>query len=583
MQTPYSQWWCGSMGGAGLANALDMKLVYRTVSQHQTIELFEHRRLGRVLVLDGVIRNAQHAPVQREMMCHIPLLGHAHDPANVLIIGGASGEILQEVLHHAWIEKVTVIDDDPDLLAIARGRLGYGQAFADPRVELIVLNLQQALALVRNNQRRYDVIFDTLDPAGRAAAEVLKTEFYDDLAALLEPDGVAVNWRRVVLGAQAPRAFSPRPPVIYPFDTLLAKHFFTAAQCYQVLDPLQAGGMSAFFLYRKKDISYDNPRAAYQGLHYNENIHRHAFALPTWWRQNLQDIRTGRNLDTPARFPAWFEHTYGSGLSQALSMRRVYHKESEFQEIEYYQHDFFGRVFVLDGTVQGSHADEFIYHEMAVHVPLLGRRRSQVRALVIGGGDGGIVRELLKHDFVSRIVMVEIDREVVASSNRYFAIQGNYDDPRVELIIGDAADYVMQAQDAAFELIIVDATDSTTPSESLWNDAFFSALARCLSADGVCLDSDIWIAGEHAYLSRDTANRGLPAIRRGKRFFPHLQCFYTRVPLFPGGNFVFFLYSKDRFSYAAPCSSYSGIHYNPELHKAAFALPSQWRAVLDDL
>jgi spermidine synthase len=319
--------------------------------------------------------------------------------------------------------------------------------------------------------------------------------------------------------------------------------------------------------------------AGYQGHHYHEALHRAAFALPGWLKNNRRAGQTGAS-DPAASL--WFEQTCGSGISQAMPMPRVYHEQSVFQDIGYYQHERFGRVFVLDGTVQGSHADECIYHEMAVHVPVLGRRRGKIDALIIGGGDGGIVRELLKHDHVTRIVMAEIDERVIETSNRYFAVQGNYSDPRVELIIGDAADYVAKAAGAGerFELIIVDATDSTEPSANLWNDAFFANLAKCLSDDGVCLDSDILIAGKRAMLSRDLHGEGLRDIKRARQFFAGVEGYYSKIPLFPGGWFALFLYTRDGFSYAEPYREFSGIHYNAGLHRAAFVLPLWWQKLL---
>ena len=141
----------------------------------------------------------------------------------------------------------------------------------------------------------------------------------------------------------------------------------------------------------------------------------------------------------------WHEQTVGSGITQALDMRRVYSARSEFQEIEVYQHSVYGRVLVLDGTVQLSQADEFIYHEMAVHVPLLGRLRQDVKVLIIGGGDGGILREALRHPWVASVVMVEIDPLVVEVSNTYIGVQGDYQDPRVKLHFADGVEYMAQA------------------------------------------------------------------------------------------------------------------------------------------
>ena len=139
--------------------------------------------------------------------------------------------------------------------------------------------------------------------------------------------------------------------------------------------------------------------------------------------------------DTPPTTPTWWrERSDGLGIAQALEFRLLHREQSPFQTIEIFDHSAFGRILVLDGYIQASQADEFIYHEMALHVPLLGRSRQDTSVLIIGGGDGGALREALVHDFVSQVTMVEIDRRVIELSQQYLAINGDYDDPRVTLI-----------------------------------------------------------------------------------------------------------------------------------------------------
>jgi spermidine synthase len=586
----YRQWWCdGTLAGAGLANVYDMPLLQRIDTPLQTIELYEHAIAGWVLVLDGVIKTARYQPVRREMMTHVPLLGRSHDDDDgtleVLIAGGGSGELLQEVLQHARVGKVVVVDSDEQLIGLAKNQLGFAAAFADARVETVIAPLEDFTAQARRRYQHYDVIItDLYDSTGRLRKALTEqqftAEFYDDFAALLDADSVVVDARAVLLD-KAHEVFSPQAAdtPLRLADVLAARGQFHHIERYHAPDPLLPGGMTLFSLYCKNEYSYSEPTYSYQGNHYHEVLHKAAFALPTWL-QKYQ--RAGHLHSADKTAPLWFEQTSGSGISQAMPMQRIYHEQSAFQEIEYYQHEHFGCVFVLDGTVQGSHADECIYHEMAVHVPVLGRRRDSIAALVIGGGDGGIVRELLKHDHVRRIVMAEIDERVIATSNHYFGVQGDYADPKVELHIGDAADYVARAAVAGdhFELIIVDATDSTEPSANLWNDTFFANLARCLSDDGVCLDSDILIAGKRNMLSRDLHGEGLRDIKRARQFFAGVEGYYTKIPLFPGGYFALFLYTRDGFSYARPYREFTGIHYNAELHRAAFVLPAWWQKLL---
>lgn len=283
----------------------------------------------------------------------------------------------------------------------------------------------------------------------------------------------------------------------------------------------------------------------------------------------------------------WHEDDHGTGITQMLELEPVREVQTPFQTIELFEHATFGRVLVLDGTVQLSQADDAVYHELAVHVPLLGRQRDSASVLIIGGGDGGILREALRHPFVRRVVMVEIDAEVIAVSSAEVGIQGDYADPRVELVTGDAAEWIERIAEPGgerFELIVIDATDSTSPSKVLWTDLFYSRIAACLAENGAVVDSDILIPGKAGpTMSRDPCEVGIFELIRTRRHFPSTECYYTKSPLYPGGYFVFFLYTKDGVSHAEPFRAHTGVHYNPELHRGAFALPAWWRRFLDGL
>ena len=165
----------------------------------------------------------------------------------------------------------------------------------------------------------------------------------------------------------------------------------------------------------------------------------------------------------------WKERVGEFGVSLLLNAQYHHREKSKYQDIEILKHDQFGNILVLDRYVQACQADEFIYHEMAVHVPLLGYRHQKASVLIIGGGDGGILRETLVHDFVESVTMVEIDRRVIELSNKFLGIQGNYNDPRVSLEIEDAASFVDTAiiDKKLFDLIILDLTEPVGPSACL--------------------------------------------------------------------------------------------------------------------
>jgi spermidine synthase len=283
-------------------------------------------------------------------------------------------------------------------------------------------------------------------------------------------------------------------------------------------------------------------------------------------------------------FSTWWHEDPGAiGFTHAMKMKLLHSEQSPFQKIEIYDHKDFGRVLVLDDLIQASEADEFIYHEMAVHVPVLGRKRENLRALIVGGGDGGLLRELLVHDNIEKVVMAEIDRRVIELSNEYLVINGDYNDPRVELVCDDAARYVIEAlgRKEQFDLIFMDITEPVGPSASLFTEEFLDNLVAILKDDGVCIDSDsVFIGKDRIRFLQEASSEeeySLLEIMRSGRFFPHLDVYRSIVPMYPGAEFGFFLYSKDGYDYSTPYEEHDGKHYNAAVHKGAFALPNWWR------
>ncbi len=278
--------------------------------------------------------------------------------------------------------------------------------------------------------------------------------------------------------------------------------------------------------------------------------------------------------------PAWWtERSDGIGVSQALEVTLLHREESPFQVIEVFDHKAFGRILVLDGYVQASQADEFIYHEMALHVPLLGRERQDTSVLIVGGGDGGALREALVHDFVTRVTMVEIDRRVIELSKRFLGVEGNYDDPRVDLRVQDAGALVRdaRARGQKFDVIVLDLTEPVGPSANLFTEAFCHELAEIVADGGVIVDSDsIFLATDGGRFLQEVSGGGenLVTVMRQQKILPHMEVYRTKIPLYPGADFGFFLYSQDGDSLRHPVRPYHGRHYNPDVHQAAFALPA---------
>ena len=260
-------------------------------------------------------------------------------------------------------------------------------------------------------------------------------------------------------------------------------------------------------------------------------------------------------------------------------MKLLHSEQSPYQLVEIYDHQSFGRLLVLDGYIQASQADEFIYHEMAVHVPLLGRERENASVLIIGGGDGGILRESLKHDFVTSVTMVEIDRRVVDLAKEYLAVNGDYNNPRVQLIIDNAANFVSQAvkDGKRYDLIVLDLTEPVGPSSCLFTEKFLTEVVSLVSETGVILDSDsIYLSKTGGDFLQEVSGDGdnLVTVMQRTKILPHIDVYHTNIPLYPGADFGFFLYSRDGVSLRKPVKAFEGKHYNAEVHEASFALPN---------
>ncbi len=274
----------------------------------------------------------------------------------------------------------------------------------------------------------------------------------------------------------------------------------------------------------------------------------------------------------------WFRERLHDSAKQALEISKtIYRGESAFQTIEVFENAHFGRVLVLDGIVQTTERDEFIYHEMLTHVPALGHGHVS-RALIIGGGDGGMLEELLKHG-VEAVTMVEIDQNVVDVCREHLGgiCGGAFEDPRTMLVIGDGAEFVADAADA-FDLIIVDSPDPIGPATALFERPFYENCRRALAESGLI-----------------AAQTGVPFFqpeevvgchRLFAELFAHSGFFLAPVPAYYGGAMAFGwasdaleLAKPERKTIAARCAAaeLATGYYNPEVHCAAFALPNYIR------
>lgn len=271
----------------------------------------------------------------------------------------------------------------------------------------------------------------------------------------------------------------------------------------------------------------------------------------------------------------WFRETLHPDYAQGLRMEKVlYDSKTDHQRLQVFQNPTFGRILTLDGVVQTTEGDNFIYHEMLTHVPILAHGAAK-RVLIIGGGDGGMAREVLRHKSVEHVTMIEIDAGVVAFSKEYLPMlsQGAFDDPRLNLVINDGALYMKETQDT-FDVIIVDSTDPIGPGEVLFTDTFYGHAKRALNPGGILVTQN----GVPFMQGAELTN----TMRAFKALFADWGCYMATIPTYAGGPMAFGWgtdgAARDvtveeltaRFKAAGIETGY----YTPAVHKGAFALPA---------
>ena len=275
---------------------------------------------------------------------------------------------------------------------------------------------------------------------------------------------------------------------------------------------------------------------------------------------------------------SWINETLYPDWGQRFRVtRELARVQSEFQDIAIFESASHGRVMVLDGVIQITEADEFVYQEMLTHVPLLAHGSAR-NVLIIGAGDGGVLRRVLQHSNVERAVMVEIDGEVIRLSKQFLpGIAGDaWTAPRANVIVGDGIDYVKRAPDASFDAIIVDSTDPIGVGEVLFTDEFYHNCARILTDRGVIVNQ-CGVPFMQADELRETS------LRR-RNFFPHVTAYVAAVPTYVGGFMTLGWAAKDASLAATPLEAIraradaAGIagatnYWTPEIHVGAFNLP----------
>ena len=270
-----------------------------------------------------------------------------------------------------------------------------------------------------------------------------------------------------------------------------------------------------------------------------------------------------------------YQETLYDGYGQCFRMDRLLHEvRTEHQHLVIFENARMGRVMALDGVIQTTEADEFIYHEMLTHVPILAHGAAK-RVLIIGGGDGGMLREVRKHHSVESITMVEIDGTVVEMCKEFLPKHscGAYEDPRLNLVIDDGMNFVATTAEK-FDVIISDSTDPIGPGEVLFSENFYQACRRCLNDGGILVTQN---GTPFMQLAEVQTTAG-----RMDGLFADWHFYMAAVPTYIGGSMTFAWGSTDaeyrklaletlrqRFAGSGIVTRY----YNPEIHQGAFALP----------
>ncbi|KAL0476833.1 spermidine synthase [Acrasis kona] len=265
------------------------------------------------------------------------------------------------------------------------------------------------------------------------------------------------------------------------------------------------------------------------------------------------------------------------GQAASLKVKSVLHKEkSNFQDIIVFESETYGKVLVLDGVIQLTERDEFAYQEMITHVPLCSHPNPK-RVCLIGGGDGGVIREVMRHECVEEIYMCEIDERVLEVSKAFFpkVSEKLINNPKLKLFHCDGAEFLKREQfkSGFFDVIIVDCSDPVGPAESLFGRDFYESAQAALNQGGVlCAQAEsMWL---HLDIIADMA-AFISEIN-----FKNVEYSYTMIPTYPSGSIGFFVCRKgdDKSCSSQPRvlseeASNNVTYYTPQIHCASFVLP----------
>ena len=272
----------------------------------------------------------------------------------------------------------------------------------------------------------------------------------------------------------------------------------------------------------------------------------------------------------------WYTENWFPGADISLKIKsKLYEEQTPFQFLEVVETEAWGKALFLDECIMTTDKDEFIYHEMITHVAM-NTHKNPENVLVIGGGDGGVIREVIKHPAVKKATLCEIDEAVVRVSKIYFpAIACGLDDPKVEVLFADGVKHIKEHLDY-YDVIIVDSTDPVGPAVGLFRRDFYQCVYDALKEDGIFVAQT-----ESPVVYPDIVPEVYQTI---SSIFPITKEYFGAVPTYPGSMWGFTLGSKkydplalNKEDIFAPDTKY----YSPDLHFAAFAVPPYIQKLLE--
>ena len=276
----------------------------------------------------------------------------------------------------------------------------------------------------------------------------------------------------------------------------------------------------------------------------------------------------------------WFYENLHPDIKIGIKGKIIYRKKTAYQDIKLYSTPGFGKMLTLDGIIQTTEKDEYIYHEMMTH-PVMIAHPEPKNVVIIGGGDGGVLREVLKYK-IEKVYLVEIDKDVINMSKKYLnkICHKSFNDKRLNIVIDDGANFIKNTKEK-FDIAIIDSPDPIGPAKVLFSTNFYSRIHSCLNNKGIII--------RQSGSTTLQANELKSNYRILKKIFPVVEVQLAAIPTYSGGFFSFITASKsinpkkmktEEIERKINKLNLKTKYYNAEVHKASMGLPNYVRRLL---